>query len=122
MRLPSIWAKLFRSPPGPAAIPAEPTDTQKVVAILLGLPIATDTQDRILSLENDSLSDPQKFEIVVGHAILDLIALAAGRGLEAAPHDVEDIAREFVQAVYNVTASPRAPAMAHALLKLLGAR
>lgn len=102
-----------------AMIKAAPTDTQKLVAVLLKLPVASEARDNILSLASDSLSGQQKFEIVLSRALPALATLIGGKGLEVSAGDVEDIAREFVQAVYNQVASPRATLVARAVLALL---
>lgn len=47
-----------------------------------------------------------------------LVELIGGKGMTMPAGDVEDIAREFVQAVYNQVASPRAKLVARILLAL----
>jgi hypothetical protein len=103
-----------------ALIKVIPTDTQKIVAVLLTLPIASDTRDNILSLANDSLSSKQKADLVVSKALPALVSLIADKGMAVPAGDLEDIARELVQTLYNQVASPRAALLARVLLPLFG--
>jgi hypothetical protein len=121
MKLPKLLRGLLGSVLPKAMIKATPTDTQKLVTVLLTLPIAGATRDNILSLANDSHSGQQKFDIVLGHALPALVELIAGKGMDVPMSDVEDIAREFVQAVYNKVASPRATLVARVVLALFNA-
>ncbi|WP_137898360.1 hypothetical protein [Sphingomonas sp. 2SG] len=105
-----------------ALIKVVPTDTQKIVAVLLTLPIASDASDNILALANDSLSGRQKADIVIGKALPALVGLIADKGMVVPDGDVEDIARELVQTLYNQVASPRAALLARALLPLFGVK
>lgn len=120
MRILSTLKQLVAKVLPAAAIKVAPTDTQKLVAVLLTLPIAGTTADNILSLANDSHSGQQKFDIVLGRALPALVELIAGKGEDVPASDVEDIAREFVQAVYNKVASPKASLIARLLLTLFG--
>lgn len=120
MRVKSFLRGLLGSVLPRALVKVVPTDTQKFVAVLLTMPIAATTGDRILSLANDSHSGQQKFDIVLGSALPALVELIAERGTKLPASDVEDIAREFVQAVYNQVASPRAALLARVLLPLFG--
>ncbi|RZL99283.1 MAG: hypothetical protein EOP68_24330 [Sphingomonas sp.] len=120
MRVKSFLRGLLGSVLPKALIKVTPTDTQKIVAVLLTLPIASDARDNILSLANDSLSGKQKADLVVSKALPALVSLIADKGMEVPAGDVEDIARELVQTLYNQVASPRAELLARVLLPLFG--
>ena len=120
MRIKSFLRGLLGSVLPKALIKVTPTDTQKIVAVLLTLPIASDARDNILSLANDSLSGKQKADLVVAKALPALIDLVAEKGVAVPAGDLEDIARELVQTLYNQVASPRAALLARVLLPLFG--
>jgi hypothetical protein len=103
-----------------ALVKVVPTDSQKIVAVLLTLPIASAVRDNILSLANDSLSGKQKADLVVAKALPALVGLIANKGMAVPAGDLEDIARELVQTLYNQVASPRAALLARVLLPLFG--
>jgi hypothetical protein len=118
MRIKSFLRRLVGGGASTAVIKVVPTETQKVVAVLLTLPIAEVARDAILSLAHDSHSGQQKFGIVLSLVLPGLVDLIGGKGMTVPAGDVEDIAREFVQAVYNQVASPRAKLVARILLAL----
>lgn len=120
MSVPSFFKRLIAKARPAAPIKVAPTDTQKLVAVLLTLPIAADARDAILSLVGDSYSGRQKADIVVGKTLPALAELIAARGMQLPASDIEDLARELVQTLYNQIASPRATLVARLLLTLFG--
>jgi hypothetical protein len=122
MRVKSFLRGLLGNVLPKALIKVAPTDTQKIVAVLLTMPIASDARDNILSLANDSFSGKQKADIVVSKALPALVDLIAEKGIAVPAGDAEDIARELVQTLYNQVASPRAALLARVLLPLFGVK
>jgi hypothetical protein len=120
MKVPTFLRGLLGSVLPKALIKVVPTDTQKIVAVLLTLPIASAARDNILSLANDSLSGKQKADLVVAKALPALVCLITDKGMAVPAGDLEDIARELVQTLYNQVASPRAALLARVLLPLFG--
>lgn len=98
------------------------SDTQHAVALIkaktdVGKTIAAD----IAAVKNDSLSALEKFEEVVKTTIPEVERLLAPGGVAEAVADVESIARELVQSVFNDVASTHAGTVAASLIQLVGA-
>ena len=122
MKLPKFIKKLFGSSAVQEIVDVVITEAHEAVALLMTLPIAKAVRDDILTIANDSLSGQQKFDVVLDRTLPALISLLKDKGLAVAVGEVEDIARAFVQAVYNETASTRAGSIARKILALFGIR
>ena len=122
MKLPKLIAKLIGSKAAQEVVAVVVADTTKVVALLMTMPIAHVVRDDIRTIANGSYSGQQKFDIVLGNTLPVLIDLLTGKGFNVAPGDIEDIARAFVQAIYNDTMSTRAGSIARQILALFGIR
>jgi len=111
MKLPKFIKKLFGSSAMQKIVDVVITEAHKAVALLMTLPNAKAIKDDILTIANDNLPGQQKFDVVLGRTLPVLTGLLKDKGLTVAIGEIEDIARAFVQAVYNETARPVPPAL-----------
>ena len=121
MSIGSFFKKLFGSKAGQSVKAFAMTEVQKAVAALKTTSIGAIVAADIASLKDARLTSAQKFETVVANTLPKIVELATTPGaVKVELSDVESVARELVQSVFNDTASTKAGSIATLILTLLG--
>lgn len=95
-------------------------ESDRVVAALKQTSLGTVVANVISAVDNDDLSGSQKFEKVLSAVGPEVLNYIQRGGVPALIDDVEDIARQLVQSVYNDFKSTGFGKIVKQLLKLLG--
>lgn len=122
MSIKSFFAGLLGSSIATAAAAFVATDVQKAVAALKKTEVGAAVARAIKTVENDKISGTEKAARVVGEAVPLIVDLLSGGGVRVVVDQVEDIARELVQSIYNDTKSKTAGSIAAAIIKLIKGR
>lgn len=118
MSIGSFFGSIFSKKNVAAVI--ELTDAQKAVAALKNTSVGTAVAADIKALSSSTMTGAEKFEAVVANTLPLVTDLLATGGLKKAETEVADIAREFVQSVFNTVASKKAETIGSLILKVLG--
>lgn len=77
------------------------TEADKVVAALKQTAIGDAVADSICALKNKDMSGGEKFAAVLAETAPVILGYIKDDGIDAVIDDVEDLARQLVQSVYN---------------------
>lgn len=97
------------------------SEVQKVVAALKATDIGKAVAANIKAIENDALTGLQKFETVVSNTVPLIVSYVTGGDVKAALSDLEHIARELTQSVFN-DGKVKGGSILTAILRILGVK
>ncbi|HEX8418964.1 MAG TPA: hypothetical protein VF638_03015 [Sphingomonas sp.] len=98
------------------------SEAQKAVAALKQTTVGQAVAANIKTIESTSMTGSEKFAKVVADTAPLIVDLANGAGRKVILKDVEDIARQLVQDVFNDVMSKNAGGVARLILSLFGLR
>lgn len=101
-------------------LPFWQAEADKAVAILKQTEIGDAVADSIKAIKDAEMSGLEKFQAVVGEIAPLLLDYVSKGGIPAVIDDVEDVARQLVQSVYNDVMSTKAGSVIKAILKVFG--
>lgn len=101
-------------------LPFWKAEADKAVALLKQTEIGDAVADSIKAISSAELSGREKFEVVVSEIGPQIVSYMIRGGVPAVVSDVEDVARQLVQSVYNDVMSTKAGSIIKAILKVFG--
>jgi hypothetical protein len=121
MNIGKILKSIFGSSAAQAVATFAVTEVQKAVAGLKTTAIGAAVAADIDALVDSRLSGSEKFERVVANTLPLIVTFVTTPGnAPTAIEEVESVARELVQSIYNDTRSTRAAGIATIILRILG--
>ncbi len=118
-----VFAPIFGASNSAAVTDFAMSEVQKAVAVLKATSIGTVVANDISALMNANMSGEQKFASVLASTTPLIVSFLSGKGVaQIALTQVEDIARELIQSMYNDTKSSTAGGLAAQVLALFGVK